>query len=243
MKAMIFAAGLGTRLRPLTNDKPKALVLVNGMPLLEIVIKRLKYYGFQSIIINVHHFADKVETFLTANANFGCDIHISDERDLLLETGGGLKKAQSFFDDNNPFLVCNTDILSSIDLGKMYEMHLNSNALATVAVRKRITSRYLIFDNNRALVGWTNVKTSEEKWSRSKTAFTEHWAFSGIHVISPKIFDFMPKEEAFSIIPVYLEAAKTTLIQAYPHDEDLWLDVGKLDALKKAATILPQLRF
>lgn len=244
MKAMIFAAGLGTRLRPLTNDRPKALVEVGGMPLLEIAIRRLKFYGCTEMVINIHHFAEKIIAFLKEKNDFGLTIHLSDERDLLLETGGGLKKAAHFFEDNQPFFVCNADILTDLDLRKMYDAHCQSNAIATMAVRNRETSRYLIFNQKEELVGWRNVKTKEVKWSKKTPEdLTRNLAFSGIHIISPAFFDYFPKEEnAFSIIPIYLKAAEKEQILAYPHDDTIWLDVGKLPALEKAETIVPKLR-
>lgn len=242
LKAMIFAAGLGTRLRPLTNDKPKALVEVDGKPLLEIVIRRLKYFGVKEIIINVHHFADLVIDFLKQHNYFDIKIAVSDERDLLLNTGGGLKKAARFFDDGAPFLVCNTDILSNINLSAFYDQHCQSKALATLAVRNRVTSRYLLFNEENQLVGWKNEKTGEIKASRN---FEENeirkLAFSGLHVIDPAIFKKMPNESVFSIIEVYLEAAKENSIIAYPHDESIWLDVGKIPSLKKAEKIIDKI--
>ena len=147
MKAMLFAAGLGTRLRPLTNDRPKALVEVNGVPLLQIVLKRLIEAGFTEIVVNVHHYADMVIDFLNKK-EWAAKIHISDEREKILETGGGLKKAEHFFKNEKAFLVCNVDILTNMDLKLFFEKHLNSNAIATLAVRYRKTSRYLLFDEN-----------------------------------------------------------------------------------------------
>ena len=245
MKAMIFAAGLGTRLRPLTNDRPKALVEVAGKPLLEMAIRRLKKFGCTDLIINVHHFADKIIDFLEAHHHFDLNIEISDERNLLLDTGGGLKKAAPFFNDHRPFLVCNADIITDLDLRKLYDTHCQSDAMATLAVRKRTTSRYLIFNEEKELVGWRNVKTKEVKWSRkTPEKEVEDWAFSGIHVIHPDFFKFFPKTaEAFSIIPVYLKAAQKARILAYPHNESIWLDVGKPQALAEAETIMQKLRF
>ena len=241
MKAMIFAAGLGTRLRPLTDTCPKALVKINGIPLLEIAIKRLIRYGFAEIIINIHHFGEQVLQFLADNKNFGVTIKISDERARLLETGGALKKARHLLEDE-PFLVCNADVLTNMDLKTFYETHCQSNALATLAVRKRKTSRYLQFDDKNILTGWKNVKTAETKTSRvAKT--TVDWAFSGIHVIHPDIFDYMPTTQKFSIIDVYLQAAKERIIKAYPHDENIWLDVGKIDSLPQAEKLLPLIKF
>lgn len=239
---MIFAAGLGTRLRPLTNDKPKALVKVGGMSLLEIVIRRLKYFGVSEMIINVHHFADLVIEFLKQKNHFDIRIEVSDERDLLLNTGGGLKKATWFFEDGNSFLVCNTDILSNIDLKYFYESHCKSGALATLAVRDRITSRYLLFDEGNQLVGWKNEKTGELRQSRNfQNKNIRQLAFSGIQIIHPDFFEFMPKDSVFSTIDVYLEAAKKASIIAYAHDQDLWLDVGKIPSLKEAEKVLKEI--
>lgn len=239
MKAMIFAAGLGTRLRPLTNDKPKALVEVNGMPLLEIAIRRLKYFGCRDLVINIHHFGELILQFLEDHHYFGINIGISDERGLLLNTGGGLKKARPFLDDG-PFLVYNTDIISDIDLKTLLEDHKASGAIATLATRDRTTSRYLLFDLQKRLVGWTNVKTGEIKLPVSTPIYRQR-AFSGIHVISPDIFDRMPEEEVFSIIDVYLDLAAKELILEYPHDEDRWIDVGKIPQLEQAGQFLEDL--
>jgi NDP-sugar pyrophosphorylase family protein len=236
MRSIIFAAGLGTRLRPLTNNKPKALVKINETPLLEIAIQHLKHHGFNEIIINIHHFGEQIIQFLKDKNNFGIHIEISDERDLLLETGGGLKKAAAFL-NKGPFLAFNADIISDIDLKAFYDAHCLSGALATVAVRERKTSRYLQFDEQLNLCGWTNVKTGEVKTARKATNLT-NWAFSGIHILSPEIFDFMPAQDKFSIIDVYLKAAQTHIIKAYPHNEDLWLDVGKPEALEQAKALL-----
>lgn len=235
---MIFAAGLGTRLRPLTNDKPKALVEVNGKPLLEIVIQRLKQYGFTDIVVNVHYFSEQIVRFLKAKNNFDINIQISDESDLLLETGGGLQKAKAFLCSNDePFLVHNVDILSDINLTALYKSHLENKPLATLVVRNRRTSRYLLFDETNRLCGWKNVKTDEIRIVReSSPSFKlKALAFSGIHVLSPRIFDFMPvKLGKFSIIETYLKAAKSEGLLAYHSDDSQWLDVGKPESLEKA---------
>lgn len=235
---MIFAAGLGTRLRPHTNDRPKALVEVGGKTLLQHVIERLKNAGVTEVTVNVHHFADKVENFLKKKENFGLKINISDERDLLLETGGGLKKARKYLDGDAPFIVHNTDILTDFDLRKMYNKSIKNQAIATLAVRNRETSRYLLFEKEtQQLTGWKNIKTDEVKAARPvENSFA--LAFSGVSILHPRIFDFMPEEDAFSIIPVLLNAAKTENIQAYQHDESFWLDVGKLPALAEAEAFL-----
>ncbi len=234
---MILAAGLGTRLRPLTNFKPKALVEVGGTPLLELTIRRLIKFGYNDIIVNVHHFADQIEQFLKAQNNFGINITISDEREQLLETGGGLLKAKTFFKDQ-PFLLCNADILTNIDLKKMHAQHLEENALVTLATRHRTTSRYLAFDEENVLHGWTNIKTGVFKMCRPIIGSLHLRAFSGIHVINPEIFDLIDQEGKFSIIDVYLKAATHHKIFSFSHDEDVWLDVGKKESLEKAKEIL-----
>jgi NDP-sugar pyrophosphorylase family protein len=261
MKAMLFAAGLGTRLRPLTNDRPKALVEVNGVTLLEIAIRRLIGAGCREIIVNVHHFAEQIIDFIEKNGEFGIQIAVSDEREQLLDTGGGLKKAAWFFDDGQPFLVCNADVLTDMDLAHFYQKHLESHAIATLAVRRRTTSRYFLFDEKMRLCGWQNAKTGEERivgspqlavaplqsFNPSIPQFLNPsipqslnpLAFSGIHAISPALFNWMPAAEGpFSIIDVYLEAAQTGLILGLDHSADEWLDVGKPEALETAAAFL-----
>jgi NDP-sugar pyrophosphorylase family protein len=235
--AMLFAAGLGTRLRPLTNDRPKALVELEGKPLLERAIGQLKQAGVENLVLNVHHCADKIEAFLAENKNFGLHIHISDEREQLLETGGGLLKARPWLQDG-PFLVMNTDVVSNIDFKVLVNTHLDSGALATLAVRRRQTSRYLLFDESRQLVGWENTKTGEQRMSRPVSLYTLY-GFSGIHIIDPQLFHFMPEQlTKFSIIDTYLAAAKTEIIQGFPHDEDIWYDVGKPEQLRAAASVV-----
>lgn len=234
MKAMIFAAGLGTRLRPLTNYKPKALVEVNGKTLLELSIKKLTEQGFDQIIINVHHFADQVIEFLSKH-KFNARVEISDERNMLLETGGGLKKAKWFF-DGTPFLVYNVDIVSDIDLYELYQTHLKNRSIATLAVRDRISSRYFLFDDDNILCGWENIKTSEKKIVRENSNLTQ-FAFSGIHVIDPKLFEYFPDDDRFSIIDVYLHAAKKEKIKGFIHNSTFWKDVGSITDLNNINTI------
>ena len=236
MKAMIFAAGLGTRLRPFTNDRPKALVEVNGVPLLEIAIQRLKAAGVEEIIINVHHFASQIEAFLQENRSFGIRIELSDEREQLLDTGGGLKKAAWFFDDGRPFFAYNADILTTLDLKTMYAAHRVSDALATLAVQSRESTRAFLFDDAGRLSGWRNVARQAERIVRPAVAL-HPMAFSGIHVISPGLFRYMPDETVFSIVDVYLDVASREPVMAYPHDHDLWIDVGKPGALAEAQKI------
>jgi len=236
MRAMIFAAGLGTRLKPLTDFKPKALVKVKNIPLLEIAINKLKTSGFNEIIINVHHFADMIIDFLKSKNNFGIRIEISDERESLLDTGGGLKKASWFFDDGKPFLVYNVDILSDIDLQKMYQFHQASNSIATLAVKNRNTQRYLLFDDENLLCGWQNIKSGEIKNARQTNLSLHQLAYSGIQIINSSIFFLMPDDKVFSIIDFYLSIAAKQRITAFNHDETYWLDLGKLESLKKAET-------
>ncbi len=233
MKAMVFAAGLGSRLQPLTSNLPKALVKVRGVPLLEIVIKKLIREKYDQIIINIHHRANQITDFLQEKKNFGIDIHISDESDQLLDTGGGLKKAAWFFDDNNPFLAYNVDVLSDLPIATMLAYHKQSESLATLAVRNRSTSRYLLFDDNSRLCGWENIKTGEKIISNPKEHYKQ-LAFSGIQIIEPEIFNLITEEGKFSIIDVYLRLAKEHKITGYRHDDSYWLDAGRVENIAEA---------
>jgi NDP-sugar pyrophosphorylase family protein len=242
MKAMIFAAGLGTRLRPLTNDRPKALVEVKGTALLEITIRKLIHFGVKEIIINIHHFSDKIEDFLREKDNFGIRIVTSHEIEKPLETGGGLKKAAWFFDDGKPFFICNADILSNIDLNKMYQAHIASGAMATYAIQTRDTSRYMLHNTEGALCGWMNSKTKSVKLGR----FDEKlgmFSFSCYHVINPSIFKTMPSESFFTIIEWYLQICNEHLIMGYRHDNDIWCDIGKPETLAEAESIIEFIRY
>lgn len=239
MKAMIFAAGLGTRLRPLTDHMPKALVPIAGKPMLERVILRLKSAGFDDITINIHHFGEQIIEFLRANNNFGIPIHISDERDFLLDTGGGIRKARHFLDGKEPFLVHNADILCDVDLAELYRHHRKNSADATLLVSQRQTSRYLLLDNDNRLHGWINKSTGEtrpEGFRFQEGAYKE-MAFGGIHVISPSLFRHMEGEKwtgKFSIIPFYLSICETARIQGYPLQACNWFDIGKPETLAQA---------
>ncbi len=236
---MVFAAGLGTRLRPITNKTPKALAEINGQPLLSIVLRRLIYFGFTDVIINIHHFPKQIIEYLEKNNFDDLRISISDETSLLLDTGGALKKASWFF-GNEPFLVCNVDALTDLNLNLLFESHKKVRALATLAVQSRKTSRYLLFDRENLLQGWKNAKTGEVKMCTPEKDIDtlKPFAFSGIHVISPDIFNYLPDKEVFSIIDVYLEAAKTRNISAFPHDDGFWIDVGTPESLLKAEQLL-----
>jgi len=233
MQAMIFAAGLGTRLRPLTNDRPKALVTVGGRSLLTIVLQRLAERGFDRAIVNVHHFADQVIEHLQQR-DYGLEILISDERSQLLDTGGGLRHAQALLGEA-PFLVHNVDILTDLDYATLQAAFAESgNAVAALAIRRRETSRYLLFDEQLRLAGWRNVKTGERILKRSVAA-PQDWAYSGIGWFGPGIFNYLPPDgTAASLIPALLAAAADGRVVGFPHDNDRWLDVGKPAALARA---------
>jgi NDP-sugar pyrophosphorylase family protein len=234
MKAMIFAAGFGTRLLDETSDRPKALVEIGGKTLLQHAIEKLKNEGVSEIVVNVHHFAKLVINFLSEN-DFGIPIHISDESGKLLDTGGGLKKAAHFFVGNSPVIIYNVDVLSNLDLQRFKNEHLKSGALATLAVRNRKTQRYFKFDNEKRLVGWLNKKTGETKISiPDNFESSTEMAFSGIHIVQPIFFKLMPDEDKFSITNFYLELAKNHLIKGYFDNSDLWMDVGKPEQLAEA---------
>lgn len=242
MKAMIFAAGLGTRLKPFTDSMPKALVQVNGVPMLEHVIKHLINYGFDNIVINIHHFGDKIIDFLNANKNFGINIHISDERNYLLDTGGGILFARQWLDGNEPILIHNADILSDLNILEMYKKHVNSGADATLLVANRKTSRYLLFDNNENLKGWTNISTGEIKpKGLTNISHLSPLAFGGVHIISPSVFNKLEHYSAdskFSITPFYIDNCNTLNIKGYqPYDTYQWFDIGKPDTLILAESI------
>jgi len=233
MKAMILAAGLGTRLRPLTNDRPKALVEVSGRTLLEITIQRLASFGVRDFIINVHHFADTVSDYLAQKRNFGFRIEISRE-DVLLDTGGGLKKASWFFLDgpnDDPLILHNVDVISTIDLSRMLQSHAENHALATLAVQDRDTSRYLLFDERSELCGRQAGRDGTADMVRPATKI-QALAFSGVHVISPRLLPMISEEGVFSIITTYLRlAGQKEKIQAFGADEYYWRDLGKPESI------------
>ena len=237
MKAMILAAGLGMRLRPLTNDRPKALVEVGGRTLLEITLSRLGEFGIREVIINVHHFVEMVIDYLKANHNFGMRVEVSRE-ETLLDTGGGLNRAAWFFRENSthhdePFVLHNVDVVSTIDLRKMIEFHTDHNALATLAVQNRETSRYLLFDEKGQLCGRRARRDGENEIVRA-SAQLQALAFSGMHVISPRIFEKMTEDGTFSIISSYLRlAAQRESILAFHADGYYWRDLGRPENVKQ----------
>jgi len=244
MKAMVLAAGLGTRLRPLTDDRPKALVEVAGRTLLEITLTRLKSFGVSEAIVNVHHFSDMVVAYLKANDNFRMRIELSRE-DVLLDTGGGLKKAAWFFRESSEngeeaFLLHNVDVLSSIDLAAMLRAHVESQSLVTIAVQKRQSSRQLLFNEHGILCGRIAGREQDEEIVRPARQ-VEPLAFCGLHVISPRLFALMTEDGAFSIIDTYLRlASQGEKISAFRADKYYWRDLGKLESVRMAAKDLAE---
>ena len=242
MQAMIFAAGLGTRLKPLTDTMPKALVKVGGHALLELVIRRLAAAGAGRMVVNVHHFAGQIMDFLHDNNYFGQDIAVSDESSLLLDTGGGLKKAQGLFPGNEPILIHNVDILSNMDLRLFYEQGRQNDA--TLLVSQRQTARYLLFDEAMRLAGWTNVETGEVR-SPYKDINPENCtklAFAGIHAFSPRLFPLMNDfPDKFGIMDFYLSVCHETTIKGVTADHLQLLDVGKTESLATAEKFLEEL--
>ena len=242
MQAMIFAAGLGTRLKPLTDRIPKALVSVGGEPLLKRVIFQLKDAGFTRIVVNVHHFSQQIIDYLRENNNFGMDIRISDESDKLLETGGGIKKAWPLFDQTEPILIHNVDILSNVNLQKFYQ---NAPLAARLLVSERKTKRYLLFDDTMRLVGWTNIETGEVKspYPHLNPKDYQMYAFSGIHMVAPSLFPLMEDEpDKFPIMDFYLRHCDKVRIEGYVKNDLKLMDVGKQETLKEAEAFLKELK-
>ena len=236
-QAMIFAAGLGTRLKPLTDTMPKALVRVGGQPLLWHTVQKLKAAGFERIVVNVHHFAQQIVDYLRENENFGLDIRISDESDGLLETGGGIKKALPLFDPDSPILIHNVDILSNIDLQELYAFAERNATDGLLLVSWRKTKRYLLFDDEYILDGWTNIETGEVRSPYPTLDPTEmkQLAFSGIHVLSPRVFPLLNEmPDRFGIIDFYLKYCNQCAFLGYEKKDLQLMDVGKLDTLEQA---------
>lgn len=231
MKALIFAAGKGTRLKPFTDHHPKALALVNGIPLLERNIRYLQSYGITDFVINIHHFGNQIIKFLKSKNNFGANITISEEKELL-ETGGGMIFAKKHLENERFFLVMNADILTDINLGEMIDFHQSQKKMVTLAVSNRKSSRKLLFDENQILRGWTNLQTGEQILSQDNINLTE-LAFSGVHCIDSQIFSLIKKEGKFSIMTEYLDLMKTINIVGFQHNANL-VDVGKPEAIAEA---------
>ena len=244
MQAMIFAAGLGTRLKPLTDHMPKALVSVGGEPLLKRVILKLKEAGVERIVVNVHHFSEQIVSYLKENNNFDTDILISDESQMLLETGGGIKKARPLFEQSSPVLIHNVDILSNVDLNDFYNLPLgNTTPAARLIVSSRKTKRYLLFDSTMRLVGWTNIDTGEVKspYPNLNPADCQMFAFSGIHMVWPELFPLMDDEpDKFPIMDFYLKNCQRVRIEGILKTDLRLMDVGKQETLHEAERFLTE---
>lgn len=233
MKAMILAAGLGSRLKDFTKNTPKALIKIKDKTLLEIVVSNLKSQGIRDIIINVHHHLQQIIDFVETNNNFGINIAFSKENELL-DTGGGVKKASWFFDDNEPFLLYNVDVISDINISQMLDFHKTNNSDVSIAIRSRKTSRYFLFDANNRLCGWKNEATNEEKIVRESPQKMLSFSFMGIHIISPEVFKYFSKKEKFSIVDFYLSIAVENRILGFQADKYSWIDCGKPENLRQA---------
>lgn len=228
-KAMILAAGLGSRLGELTTTRPKALLEWNGVPLLEMVILRLINHGFTEIVVNVHHFAEMVIDFVSKKKYYGIRIEFSHEKEELLDTGGGIAHASWFFGEE-PFLVHNVDINSDIDLRRLYRAHMERGAIATLAVKERVTTRSLLMNHEGLLKGWRDNRTGETILVDENEKGLIPIAFSGIHVLDPGILKLFPEKTQFPIVPLFLKLARTREILLYRHDRDSWIDMGKLES-------------
>ena len=256
MRAMIFAAGLGTRLKPLTDTLPKALVPLAGKTLLQWQIERLKAAGITDIVVNVHHFPDMIINYLRDNDNFSCRIVVSDERDMLLETGGGLRKAKELLTPSpnsliasSPILICNVDILSNIDLNALINAY-NPEEMGLVVVSPRDTQRYLLFDETNRLCGWTNIATGEVRpaslASSPNSLIASRLAFSGMQLLNPRIFDHMDefaqlKGDKFSLIDLYVYLAEKEILRAFIPENYRMMDVGKINQLSEAESFAQSL--
>lgn len=230
--AMLFAAGLGTRLKPFTNEHPKALAQVNGKTLLQHNIQYLQRFGINRVVVNVHHFANQIIDIVNENKGWGSEVVISDETSEVLETGGGLMKAIPLFGDAENIIIMNVDILTNLNIDQMFQQHISTNALATLAVTNRTTSRYFIFNNESKLCGWMNTKTNELRCIKNfDEKIHTKLAFSGIHIINKKIFSLIKQQGKFSMVDVYLDLMKTNGIIAFNHSKDKFIDVGKPESI------------
>lgn len=238
MKAMIFSAGLGTRFKPWTEKHPKALAPVNGKPLLQRNIEYLQQFGIHEVVVNVHHFPDQIIAAVHKNKGWGSEVIISDESDVVLETGGGLKKAQTYFDKDEPFVTINVDILTDLDLNKLLQFHHRHKPLVSFAITDRKTSRNFLFDENARLCGWKNNSTGEERISIEKEGLIPK-AYSCVVIFEPKIFPLIKQEGKFSLVDVYLELAGSHLIMGYDHTGDKLVDVGKPESVAIAEKLFP----
>lgn len=243
MKAMILAAGLGTRLKPITDTMPKAMVKVGGIPMIGIILRQLKKQGFHEVIINLHYLAGQITEYIEKNNDFGLSIQYSDERDQLLDTGGAIKKASWFLDNDQPFLLHNVDEITDIDLRALFRHHRNRSALVTLAVKKTDLPQGLLFDPEMNLSGWENRDSHQKEVIAAKRDQSlNHFGFCGIHVINPEIFRLMDEKGKFPIIPFYLDLMeKGHRIIGYHAENNLWIDIGSPDQLKEANNTDPDL--
>ena len=240
MKALIFSAGLGTRFKPWTDKHPKALALVNGKTLLQRNIEYLQQYGIKDVIVNVHHFAEQIIDTVNKNKGWGSNITISDERNELLETGGGLLHAQKYFTEGEKFITCNVDILINLDINKLLQFHETNKPLISFGVTDRKTSRYFLFDENNRLTGWENIKTGEKKIIIDSSA--ERLAYSCVAIFEYRVFELMKKygfSGKFSLTDLYLALAKDNVILGYNHTGDKLIDVGKPESIIAAEQLFP----
>lgn len=239
MKAMLLAAGFGTRLKPFTDHHPKALAEVNHKTLLQRNIQYLQQFGIYNIIVNAHHFAEQIVQAIKMNEGWGSNVIISDETDAILETGGGLKRAAWFFKEEEDFVLMNVDILTDLHLDKMISFHQYNKPLATLATTERETSRYFLFNAQNVLCGWTNIKTGEKKIMRPGNLILK--AFSGIHIINNKIFSLLQQpQQKFSMVDVYLSLCAENKILSYDHSQNFLIDVGKPESLQQAARMFTE---
>ncbi|MHC1708115.1 MAG: NDP-sugar synthase [Bacteroidales bacterium] len=239
---MILAAGTGTRLKPLTDHKPKALAEINGTPLLEIIITNLVRQGISSFTVNIHHYPDQILAFLEQKKNFGVPIQISNESDNLLDSGGGILKARQFFPPGEDILIHNVDVISNLKINEFCKFHQSHQALASLAVRDRITHRYYLFNEQLCLQGWMNVKTGEKMFSRHETNL-QPLAFSGISILSSEFLQSIIHQGTFPIRDELIRQSDTSRISGYRHDKDIWIDVGKPEQLKEAEALLQKSPF
>jgi NDP-sugar pyrophosphorylase family protein len=233
MKGMIFAAGLGTRFKPWTNEHPKALALVNGKSLLQRNVEYLQYYGINEVVVNVHHFADQIIDTVTKHNGWGSKILISDETNEVLETGGGLLKAAHLLEGTEPFVTINVDILTSLNLKRLLDYHRDYKPLISFGITHRKTARYFLFDEYDRLCGWRNTKTGEERIAIAKQNLVQR-AYSGVAVFEPRIFSLIRQTGKFSLVDAFLDLAAEQLILGYDHTGDKWLDVGKPESVSIA---------
>ncbi len=237
-QALIFCAGLGTRFKPWTDQHPKALAVINGKSLLQRNIEYLQQYGITRVIVNVHHFADQIVDAVEKNRGWGSEVLISDETDAVLETGGGLLKAKPLFTPGAPFLTCNADILTDLDIHALTQFHQENNALISMTVSERKTSRYLLFDTENTLCGWRNISTGEERISRTTPVMLQR-AYDCVVAFDYNVFEQMPFTGKFSLIDLYLHLAKTHTIKGLPHKDGRWVDVGKPESVAVAEAMFP----